>query len=105
MEKYGKIWENMTSRKKSEILNLTKMGGSQKYRGKFLHFWKKFGGSQKYQGKNLHFWKKFGGANFGGTLCKFFQHMFRKFFPDPPLLCTGIRNFSNKHKKQANTNN
>ena len=85
MEKYGKIWENMTSRKKSEILILTKMGGSQKYRGKFLHFWKKFGGSQKYQGKNLHFWKKFGGG-YQKTLCKFFQHMFRKFFPDPPLV-------------------
>ena len=85
MEKYGKIWENMTSRKKSEILILTKMGGSQKYRGKFLHFWKKFGGSQKYQGKNLHFWKKFGGG-YQKTLCKFFQHMFRKFFPDPPCV-------------------
>ena len=83
MEKYGKIWENMTSRKKSEILILTKMGGSQKYRGKCLHFWKKFGGSQKYQGKNLHFWKKFGGG-YQKTLQIFSAYVPQIFSRPPP---------------------
>ena len=31
------------------------------------------------------FWKKFVGG-YQNRLCKFFQHMFRKFFPDPPLV-------------------
>jgi len=58
-------------------------GGGVNMCGKKMQKWKKFGGVYVYCGKKMQNWKKFaGGAEM--LLCKFFQLMFRKFFPDPP---------------------
>ena len=60
-----------------------KIGGSQIFSGKNLHFRKKFGGSQKNWWKNRRFWKKFAGG-YQMMPETNFRHRFCKYLPDPP---------------------